>query len=63
MRQRRRPPGIYGMGERQTIEILHRIAGGEPISEIKNIRGTCYLTEPANPTWGSSGMPIVSTGK
>ncbi len=33
----------FGMGERQTLEIAERLAAGEPVSEMRNIRGTCYL--------------------
>ncbi|MEG2851793.1 MAG: YgiQ family radical SAM protein [Hydrogenoanaerobacterium sp.] len=32
----------FGMGEHQTAEIAHRLAAGESIAELKNIRGTCY---------------------
>ena len=33
----------YGMGERQTIEIAHRLDKGEPVSAITDVRGTCVL--------------------
>ncbi len=33
----------FGMGERQTLEIAERLNSGEPISSIRDIRGTCYL--------------------
>ncbi len=32
----------YGMGERQTIEIASRLRDGEPVSALRDIRGTCY---------------------
>ena len=32
----------FGMGERQTVEIALRLQKGEPISELTDIRGTCY---------------------
>lgn len=34
----------YGMGENQTIEIAARLAKGEPISELTDILGTCYIS-------------------
>lgn len=33
---------IYGMGERQIINIADELAKGKSIHEIKNINGTCY---------------------
>ena len=33
----------FGMGEHQTLEIAERLNNGEPISSIRDIRGTCYL--------------------
>ena len=33
----------FGMGEHQTKEIARRLAGGEPVAALRNIRGTCYL--------------------
>lgn len=35
---------IYGMGESQTLEIAKQLANGIPVGEIRNVRGTCYLT-------------------
>lgn len=32
----------YGMGEKQTVEIAARLAQGENIREMHDIRGTCY---------------------
>lgn len=34
---------IFGMGERQIVEIADRLAAGEAIASMRNIRGTCYL--------------------
>lgn len=47
----------YGMGEKQTVEIAHRLANGEPISALTDIRGTCYLTEPVNTPWNAVQCP------
>lgn len=44
---------VYGMGEYQTIDLVHRLASGEDINDITDIRGTCYLTEPKNTPWGA----------
>ncbi len=38
---------IYGMGERQTIQIVRRLAAGEPVQALTDIRGCCYLTSEA----------------
>ena len=33
---------VFGMGERQVVEIASRIAAGEPVGSLRNIRGTSY---------------------
>lgn len=33
---------VYGNGERQVVEIAHRLAQGEPVSELIDVRGTVY---------------------
>jgi len=33
---------VYGMGETPLLEILRRLRGGEPISTIRDVRGTAY---------------------
>lgn len=35
----------YGMGEKQTIEIADRLNAGEKISDIRDVKGTCYLCD------------------
>ena len=35
----------YGMGEKQTVEIADRLAAGEPVSALRDIRGTCYACD------------------
>ena len=35
----------YGMGEKQTVEIANRLAAGEPVSALRDIRGTCYACD------------------
>ncbi len=34
----------YGMGEISIVEIADALASGCPVSRLKNIRGTCYIT-------------------
>ena len=48
---------VFGMGELQTIELVHRLAKGEDIHSITDVRGTCYLTEPKNTPWGAVQCP------
>ncbi len=38
---------MYGMGERQVSEIAHRLNGGEDISTLTDIKGTCYTVKTA----------------
>jgi uncharacterized radical SAM protein YgiQ len=33
---------VYGMGERPLLEIVRRLAAGEPIERLRNLRGTAY---------------------
>lgn len=35
---------MYGMGEKQVVEIANRLKHGELVSDIRNIKGTCYLS-------------------
>ncbi len=35
----------YGMGEKQTVEIAERLRNGEHISQLRDIRGTCYVCD------------------
>ena len=34
---------VFGNGERQVVEIAHRLAKGEPVTELTDIRGTAFL--------------------
>ncbi|ADY14848.1 YgiQ family radical SAM protein [Sphaerochaeta globosa] len=38
---------VYGMGEKQTIEIVRRLDKGEPIQSMVDIKGTVYATNRA----------------
>lgn len=35
----------FGMSEHQTVEIAKRLVGGEKAQDIKDVAGTCYLTD------------------
>ncbi len=35
----------FGMGEHQTRTIARRLAAGEPVESIRDVAGTCYLTD------------------
>ncbi|NTV89566.1 MAG: YgiQ family radical SAM protein, partial [Clostridiales bacterium] len=54
---------IYGMGEKPISEIAGMLAEGIPVSDIKHVRGTCYLTSKEELPKGSdeeiSGNPKV----
>ncbi len=39
---------MYGMGERHIVEIADRLAAGEDIRSLRDIRGTCYLVDAAD---------------
>lgn len=51
---------IYGMGENQIKQIVTRLAAGEPVESLTDIRGTCYLTDPVNTPWGAVQCPDYS---
>ncbi|MDH5178331.1 MAG: YgiQ family radical SAM protein [Gammaproteobacteria bacterium] len=48
---------VYGNAERQVVEIAHRLAGGESISALTDIRGTSYIRK----VMPDSGFEIDST--
>ena len=37
---------IYGMGEKPVLELAARLAAGEPVANIRELRGTAYLAGP-----------------
>ena len=57
---------VYGMGERPLLEILRRLAGGEPIAALRDIRGTCYRLgaseQPAPARFPACGEPVGPSG-
>ncbi len=50
---------VYGMGEAQTREILRRLATGEPIGAITDLRGSCCLVAPKDTPWGAVECPSL----
>ncbi len=42
---------VYGNGERQVVEIAHRLAAGEPVSQLTDIRGTAFLRKELPQGW------------
>jgi uncharacterized radical SAM protein YgiQ len=55
---------IYGNAERPLIEVAHRIARGEEVSNITDVRGTAFITKEALPGWhGIDSRSIDKPGK
>jgi len=55
---------IYGNAERPLIEIAHRIARGEEVKKITDVRGSAFLTNQALPGWkGIDSRDIDRPGK
>jgi uncharacterized radical SAM protein YgiQ len=42
---------VYGNAERQIVEIAHRLAKGERIDEITDLRGTAFVRHATPPGW------------
>ncbi len=42
---------VYGNGERQICELAHRLAAGEPIQAITDVRGTAFLRRALPQDW------------
>ncbi len=42
---------VYGNAERQIVEIAHRLAAGEPMSALGDIRGTAYACDGVPGDW------------
>ena len=59
---------VFGMGERGLLQILERLTNGEPIQQIRDVRGTAYRlgaseTPPTEDTIELPGFEEVSTDK
>ncbi|MGH8549507.1 MAG: YgiQ family radical SAM protein, partial [Methylococcales bacterium] len=42
---------VYGNGERQVVEIAHRLAAGESVRNIQDIRGTAFVRDAVPDDW------------
>lgn len=47
----------FGMGEHSMVELADLLRDGVPVHEIQDVRGTCYLCEPADTPCGSAECP------
>lgn len=55
---------VYGNAERPLIEIAHRIANGEDLKNITDVRGSAFLAKHALPEWkGIDSRNIDKPGK
>ena len=45
---------MYGMSEHQIVEICTRLAKGEKMSQLRDIRGTAYLCDPRETPYGAA---------
>jgi uncharacterized radical SAM protein YgiQ len=55
---------VYGNAERPIVEIAHRLAAGENIREINDVRGSAFITKQAMPGWkGIDSRNIDKPGK
>lgn len=50
---------MYGMGEHSVAEICTRLAKGEDIHDLKDIRGTAYLVKPSETPYGAAECPSL----
>ena len=41
---------LYGNAERALVEIVHRLAAGEPVERITDVRGTAFLRRDGDPS-------------
>lgn len=51
---------MYGMSEHQVVEICKRLAGGENIHDLRDIRGTAYLCDPKDTPLGAAECPSLA---
>ena len=52
---------LYGNAERALVEVAHRIAAKEPISQITDVRGTAFLVREAPAGWFEIDSTEVDT--
>ncbi|GAB4293793.1 MAG: YgiQ family radical SAM protein [Methylophaga sp.] len=56
---------VYGNGERQVVEIAHRLAAGESVKDLTDIRGTAYMTKHGRREgwWEKDSTSVDTPGK
>ena len=42
---------LYGNAERAVVEVAHRLSAGEPVREIRDLRGTAFVRRRVPPGW------------
>ncbi|HFD80988.1 MAG TPA: YgiQ family radical SAM protein [Gammaproteobacteria bacterium] len=52
---------VYGNGERQVVEIAHRLAAGEAVSQLTDIRGTALLRRELPAGWTGIDSQTLET--
>ncbi|HEV7856794.1 MAG TPA: YgiQ family radical SAM protein, partial [Herminiimonas sp.] len=55
---------IFGNAERALVDLTHRVAAGEPISSIRDLRGTAFMVPPGwkpTPEWTEANSTRVDT--
>ena len=52
---------VFGNGERQIVEIAHRLAAGEPIDAIRDVRGTAFVGTRAEAGWTEIDSTDIDT--
>ena len=52
---------VYGNAERQIVEIAHRLATGEAISDLKGIRGTVHFVKQIPGNWAEKVSTSLDT--
>lgn len=48
---------VYGMGEKQVVDIASQLKQGIDIAAIASVKGTCYLAENLESTWDFLSLP------
>ncbi len=52
---------VYGNGERQVVEIAHRLAASEPIRALRDIRGTAVMCASIAEGWTEMDQQVVDS--
>ncbi len=52
---------VYGNGERQVVEIAHRLAAGETVGQLTDIRGTAFLRKTIPSTFTLIESTLIDT--